>query len=176
MIERVSSSPIPSRLRDRLIEREKQLIVQTEAQRDMARNHSHFIPAAFPRAIGLAKKRLQALQAGLIPIRIAGRFFPLPALLNEGQYIPPQIGVQAKVATERLPGGETRVYGWDREALPAERRRRDPELTYWYGGAEFWLGYWREVDTHDDANPEFFGFTTVWAEKRGRGRPRKALC
>lgn len=175
-IARVNNGPVmPAKVRAMLIEREKQLIAQAQAQRDMAQEQVGFVPFAFDTAIRLAKQRIQALTAGLIPIRIAGRFFPLAALLREAQAIPPQIGAQAAIAAERLPGAEVRVYGWDKELPSAERRRRDPELTAFYGGQEYWLGYWREIETYDENNPQFFGYVAHWEEKRGRGRPRKAL-
>ncbi len=161
------------RIRDQLITRERQLIALTQTQKKLASEQTGWVPPAFDLALRLANQRLKALLAGLLPIRIAGRYFPLSALLREAQYIPPEIGAQAVIAEERLPGGQVRVYGWDREALPAERRRRDPELTVFYGGAEFWLGYWREIETWDEDNPQFFGITAQWSEKRGRGRPRK---
>src|SRR3990167_7680358 len=108
-MERFSNAAVIPAVRNKLIEREKQLIAQTQAQREMARDQVGFAPWAFDQAIRLSKERLQALVAGLVPIRIAGRFFPLQALLREGQYIPPPIGAQATIAKERLPGGEVRV-------------------------------------------------------------------
>ena len=119
------------------------------------------------------RQRLAALKAGLLPVRISGRFFSLQTLIREAQHIPSEIVDQAAVAVERFPGSQAVVYGWDREALPEERRRRDPVLVLRHGAQQFFLGFWLEVETGDTAIPEFFGIIAPWSEKRGRGRPRK---
>lgn len=160
-------------IRLRLIEREKLLIGKTQ---DMVRAvvaQRGYDTWTYRNIILLARARLAALQAGLLPVRLGGTFVHLRALLNSGQYVPPQIVAKSAEVAERFLGVEQRVYGWEENATTAIRRRRDPVLTAHIGASEFFLGFWLEVEVPDDSVPEFFGFTTPLLPKPGRGRPRK---
>ena len=160
-------------VRERLIEREKSLISKTQVMLQALVAHGGYSRWTYQNIIQLAKERLKALEVGLIPVRLGGQWFHLRTLLNEGQYIPPQIVAKVEEVRERLPKAEPRVYGWERDALPATRRRRDPVLTFYHGDMEFFGGFWLEINTPDEDDMEFFGIVAPLLEKRGRGRPRK---
>jgi len=166
---------VSNTVREGLVDREKTLIVRTQQMLDAVKSQGAGNSWTYKNIIKLAKQRLSALQAGLVPVRLGGRSFPLRVLLNEAQYVPPQIVAQAEAVAERLPGAVLRVYGWERDALPEVRRRRDPVLTAYYGASEFFVGFWLEVETADEDVPEFFGITAPLLPKPGRGRPKKAL-
>lgn len=159
----------------RLIDREERLIAEAQRMRDEAMGVDRYSAPTWTwnAAITAARKRLAALKAGLLPVRISGRFFSIRNLVNEAQHIPSEIVQQAQVAERKFPGSRAVVYGWDREALPEERRRRDPVLVLRHADAQYFLGFWLEIETPDPAIPEFFGITAPWAQPRGRGRPRK---
>ena len=127
----------------------------------------------FRSVVSLTKRRILALKEGLIPVRVGGTAYSLATLVAEDQSIPANIVTQAEEARRRLPSVDIQVYGWDRNALPQERRQRDPILIARMGGANFLLGFWLEIQTPNEHAPEFIGFTMPWAVKRGRGRPRK---
>ena len=160
-------------VRERLIEREKSLISATDKMVQAVQSQGGWDPYTYRNIIAQAKERLKALQIGLLPVRLGGRFTHLRSLLNTGQYVPPAIVEKAEEVKERLPRAQQRVYGWEENATTEVRRRRDPVLTAFYGGAEFFLGFWLEIEVPDDSVPEFFGMTAPLLEKRGRGRPRK---
>lgn len=160
-------------IRHRLIERERDLIGKTQTMLQALRAAGGWHTFTYTNIIRLAKQRLAAMEAGLLPVRLGGRAFTLATLINEGQYVPVPIVAKANEAAERFPQGAQRVYGWESTALPAERRRRDPVLVMNYGGENFFLGFWLEIVMPDEATPEFYGMTAPLLPKRGRGRPRK---
>ena len=160
-------------IRGRLIQREKSLIAKTAEMLTALKAQGGLGTWTYQAIVRHARERLEALNAGLVPVRIGGRFFPLRALLGEGQYVPPAIVAKASEAAQRFPSAEQRVYGWEREALPEVRRRRDPVLTMRYGEVEFFLGFWLEAEIPDAQSPEFIGITMPLLPKPGRGRPRK---
>ena len=160
-------------LRDTLIAREQEVIRKAKEMEE-AESKVGFA-WRFGLVLSQARGRLRALKAGLLPIRISGRYFPVAALLREGQMLPVEGLWQAEEAQRRIPGGEAVVYGWDREALPERRRQLDPVLAYHYSGSTYFLGFWQELDVPDaDVNPEFFGIMAPWVEAK-RGRPAKSL-
>lgn len=128
---------------------------------------------SFREVARLTKERMKALYQGLIPVRLAGQSYSLSTLVAERQSIPSNILQAAETARQRLPMASVNVYGWEREALPAERRRRDPILVANTGGANYLLGFWLELATLNESAPEYIGFTMPWAAPRGRGRPSK---
>jgi len=163
-------------IRGRLIEREKSLIAKAQVMVQAARGQNSYGGYTFQRSIGLAKQRLSALQVGLLPIAIGGAWVSLRKLLDEGQYIPPQIVAKAEEVKERFPDATQAVYGFQENATTQQRRRVDPVLTMYYGEQHYFLGFWVEIAVPDDFVPEFIGFTTPGLlPKRGRGRPRKLL-
>lgn len=162
-------------LRQQLIAREKTLIEKTRTMVRAVLANGGYNTWTHRAVIRQARQRLEALQAGLLPVRLGGPAYHFRTLLNMGDYVPEQIVAKAQEVEERLPGAELRVFGWQRDALPAERRRRDPILAAWYGEAHFFAGFWLEVAMPDEDVPEFFGMTAPILPKAGRGRPRKAL-
>ena len=179
----VQSHLVPSvSLRERLIEREQRILAEAERMQTIITTSKQVLYGSqsdYGATIRSAKKHLKALMAGLVPVRIVGKYFNLSQLLEIGIPVPTEIVEQADRAVQRLPGGKVKVYGLENavdaqtgRTVAAEIRRRDPVLTYRYGEQEFFLGFWLEVDT-DLKTPEFFGIRAPWAEKRPRGRPRK---
>ena len=160
-------------IRGRLIEREKSLIAKSQDMVLAVQSQGGYGTSTYKNIITLAKGRLIALQAGLMPVRLGGTFVQLRQLLNTGQYVPPAIVAKAQEAKERFPQAQQRVYGWEENATTAIRRRRDPVLTMFTGGSEFFLGFWLEIEVPDDSTPEFFGMTAPLLPKPGPGRPRK---
>ena len=160
-------------VRDRLIEREKALIANAQKMVDASRQEGNYHTWGFSQMVIQGKERLLALKAGLLPVRIGGKFATLRELLSANDFIPPSISAMAAAIKERLPKAQMRVYGWDAAAVPAVRKARDPILTAYLGGAEFFVGFWLEVAGPDEAVPDFFGMTTPMLPKPGRGRPRK---
>lgn len=160
-------------IRQRLIEREKTLIAKTREMIHAVISQQGYGADTYRNIIRLAQERLTALQAGLVPIRLGGTFVSLRRLLASGQYIPPQIVAKATEGAERFPKAAQRVYGWEENATTAIRRRRDPVLSMFSGGSEFFLGFWLEIEVADDSVPEFFGMAAPLLPKPGRGRPRK---
>ena len=169
--------PLPNEnVRQQLMKREKDIIAEAQRMQGLVRQRNTYTMAPYRSMIAEAKKRLAALQAGLAPVRIAGRWFSLERLLQAGHPLPSQIVQVAEQAAERFPGIQTRVYGWEEESTPAERRRRDPVLVGAYGGDQYFLGFWLEVETHyEEMIPQFIGMASPLLPKLGRGRPRKAL-
>ena len=160
-------------VRQRLIEREKTLITNALKMIDASSQEGTYHTWGFQTLVRQGKQRLEALKTGLLPVRIGGKFAMLRDLLSANDFVPAPIVDKAAEVRERLPQAEMRVYGWDREAVPAVRRARDPILTAWIGGAEFFIGFWLEVAGPDATVPEFFGMTAPLLPKPGRGRPRK---
>ena len=164
-----------------MIEREKRFIQEAERMDNIVTTSRQsfnlwWVSVDYKAQVVQAKRRLQALMAGLLPARIVGKSFHLAALIREGQNVPNEIVEQAAEARRRIPSGVPAVYGWDAAALPAERRRRDPVLVLQAGEANFFLGFWLEIETFDEGVPEFFGMIAPFAPKRGRGRPKKQLA
>lgn len=159
----------------RLIDREERLIAESQRMRDEAVAVSgRWAPTwTWSDIITKARKRLSALRAGLMPVRLSGKFYSLDSLVQETQHVPSEIMQQAKVAEAKFPGSQAVVYGWEKDMVTEERRRRDPVLVLRHADAQYFLGFWLEIETPDTAIPEFFGITAPWAEPRGRGRPRK---
>jgi hypothetical protein len=172
-----NTNPLPlinDGIRSALITREKALIAKAQDMVRTVRAAGGWDVYTYHNLIKLAKARLEALQAGLVPVRLGGPFTGLRTLVNSGQYIPAQIVAKSVEVAERFPDAQQRVYGWQENATTEIRRRRDPVLTAFIGEAEFFLGFWLEVEVPDDAVPEFFGFLAApLLPKLGRGRPRK---
>lgn len=126
--------------------------------------------------IQACKKHILALNAGLLPVKIVGKAFRLGDIIAAGVPVPTEIIDQAEEAKKRLPGASPVVYGLGEkdEKLTAEDiRRRDPVLAVQYGSKQWFLGFWLECDMADTQAPEFIGITHHFAERRGRGRPKK---
>ena len=170
-------------LRQRLIEREQSLIQKTEDMLQSVKSVGSYSGYTYQRILRLAKQRLVALRAGLMPVRLGGSWITLNKLVNQGQYVPPEIVTKSVEVRERLPKAQQRVYGWEENAATDLRRRRDPVLVAHIGdsysegaaadGRNFFLGFWIEYDIPDMDVPEFFGLTAPLLPKPGRGRPRK---
>lgn len=174
-----------TQIQQRLLDREKAILVEAERMQAIMDTSSeapvHWQRPDYRGIMRNAKKHIEALRAGLPPVRIIGKHFRIVSLLHMGVPVPSQITETVNVAKQRLPGGEARVYGLDNAVDPVtggpvagEVRRRDPVVTYHYGDREFFLGFWLELDT-DMETPEFLGVVQPWAPKRGRGRPPKGL-
>ena len=178
----IMGSPI---LRERLIEREKLLITKTQNMLEAVHSTGAHADYIYTRLIRLAKQRLEALRAGLMPVRLGGPWVTLRKLVNQGQYIPPEIVAKSVEVSERLSQAEQRVYGWEENAATEIRRRRDPVLVAYIGdhfsegtadGRNYFLGFWVEYDVPDMDVPEFFGLTVPLLPRPGRGRPRKGFA
>lgn len=156
----------------RLIDREQRSLVEAERMLTIA-DRARTATWTWQAQIRGIKARIKALEAGLLPVRITGPAHALTTLLGETQNIPTPIVDKALEAEERFKGSKAVVYGWDRDALPAERRRRDPVLVLQYAQRQYFLGFWLELATGDTEIPEFMGVIAPWSETRRPGRPRK---
>lgn len=181
-----NSVAITPGIQQRLIDREKAILAEAKRMQAIMDTSSES-PKGYYQEVDYhvimrnVKKHIEALRAGLPPIRIIGKFFRINQLLQIGVPVPSQITAAVDTAKERLPGGDVRVFGLDNAAdrvtgkpVSTEIRRRDPVVTYHYGDKEFFLAFWLEIDI-DMETPEFLGIVQPWAPKRGRGRPPKNL-
>lgn len=159
---------------DRLIQREQHVIEESERMLALARRTGSWNTYQWTTAIRSAKQRLAALRAGLLPIRIGGEHVELREIITVGGVVPDPIAARAEEVATRFPTAQVRVYGVDPKQTAQIRRNRDPVLTMHYGDAEFFLGFWVEIDVPDGAVPEFFGIIAPLVE-RHRGRPRKGV-